>query len=93
MGRLGFCLSVGTLLMLLGWIPLLVAFTFADMVGPDIEGWDWWATVLPRVFNFSNHDWCFSVPPALILLGGALLVLYGIFATALDAVRGVGETK
>lgn len=38
MRRLGFCLSVGALLMILGGFPLFVVFGFASMVRPELTG-------------------------------------------------------
>lgn len=93
MGRLGFCLSVGTLLMLLGGFPLLLFCGFASMGAHGLDGWDYWARVLPRMFNFSNSDGWASSSMSAIFLFGAGLFCYGIFAAIADGVRSVWRTK
>ena len=93
MRRLGFCLSADFILVILGGFPLFIVFGFASMERPGLEGWDYWAKVLSRMFNFSNDAWCFSVPGSLILLTGVGLLLYGVFAASLDSIRSLWRTK
>jgi hypothetical protein len=94
MGRLGVCLSAGTLLMLLGGLPLLFVYAFASMsMGPhEVEGWDYWSEVLARMFNFADSG-CYSLTGTVILLSGAALLMYGTLASIADAVRSVWRTK
>jgi hypothetical protein len=93
MGRLGFCLSAGTLLMIIGGFPLFVVCGFASMGIHGLEGWDYWRALFERMFNFSNDAWCFSVPGSLIFLGGAGLLFYGIFAAIADGIRWAWRAK
>ena len=91
MGRLGFCLSVGVLLMVLGAFPLFCLYGFATMGPPEREGPDW-ATVLSSMFNFADAG-MFSVLGSVSFLGGAGLFLYGIIASIADGIRWVWRTK
>ena len=87
MGRLGFCLSVGVLLMILGGFPLFLVYGVASMVRRDLEGWDYWTTVLSRMFNLSNDAWCFSLQGSVIFLFGAGLCVYGLLSAVVSGTR------
>jgi hypothetical protein len=73
--------------MILGGFPLFFVAGFASMGIRNVEGWDYWAALLSRMFNFSTDAWCYSLPGSLIFLFGAGLFGYGIFTAVADGVR------
>lgn len=87
MGKLGFCLSVGILLMIIGGYPLLMSSVSAEMAlrGKVHDDWD----LLVRMFDFSTDVAPYSVMGSVIFIGGAGIILFGIISTLVDGIRWI----
>src|SRR2546422_9879882 len=70
------CIGWGIVLILPPLIPLILVFGFSTLVPPSLEGWDWWAMVLTKMFHFPEPGWL-TIGCLLIQMTGLVRVIAG----------------
>lgn len=87
MEKARFLMPVGMVLMVIAGYPLFIAYAFANMMPPEIEGWEYWWNLIDRMYNFESRDGYYVTVASLVFFGGAGLVIWGLYAAIAERIR------